>query len=66
MMKSHGKLVDMEVEIGTVFYQYDGIMDPAVSGSALGALNGEEKWVNTVMELMEAVDSWIEEPFKRS
>ena len=31
-------------------------------GSALGALNGEQKWVDTVMELMEAVDTWIELP----
>ena len=33
-----------------------------VQGSALGALNGEPKWVETVMNLMEAVDSWIEIP----
>ncbi|MDP6909307.1 MAG: EF-Tu/IF-2/RF-3 family GTPase, partial [Flavobacteriales bacterium] len=35
---------------------------PVIQGSALGALNGEQKWVDTVMELMEAVDSWIEIP----
>ena len=33
-----------------------------VAGSALGALNGEQKWVDTVMELMKNVDSWIELP----
>ncbi len=33
-------------------------------GSALGAFNGEQKWVPKVMELMEAVDSWIEEPVR--
>ena len=33
-----------------------------VLGSALGALNGEQKWVESVMKLMEGVDSWIELP----
>ena len=33
-----------------------------IQGSALGALNGEAKWVDTVMELMEAVDTWIRTP----
>ncbi|SCY45197.1 translation elongation factor 1A (EF-1A/EF-Tu) [Nonlabens sp. Hel1_33_55] len=56
------ELVDMEVRDLLNFYEYDGDNGPVVSGSALGALNGEEKWVNTVLELMEAVDSWIEEP----
>lgn len=56
------ELVEMEVRDLLSFYEYDGDNAPVVSGSALGALNGEEKWVNTVMELMEAVDSYIEEP----
>ena len=56
------ELVDMEVRDLLNFYEYDGDNGPVISGSALGALNGEEKWVNTVLELMEAVDSWIEEP----
>ncbi|KQC34422.1 MULTISPECIES: elongation factor Tu [Nonlabens] len=56
------ELVDMEVRDLLNFYEYDGDNGPVVSGSALGALNGEEKWVNTVLELMEAVDTWIEEP----
>jgi elongation factor Tu len=46
------------------FYEYDGDNGPVIQGSALGALNGEEKWVDTVVELMEAVDSWIEEPLR--
>ena len=58
------ELVDMEVRELLSFYEYDGDNGPVVSGSALGALNGEEKWVNTVMEIMEAVDSWIEEPLR--
>ena len=56
------ELVEMEIRELLSFYEYDGDNGPVISGSALGALNGEEKWVNTVMELMEAVDSWIELP----
>jgi elongation factor Tu len=44
------------------FYEYDGDNGPVVQGSALGALNGEQKWVDTVLSLMEAVDEWIEIP----
>ena len=56
------ELVDMEVRDLLNFYEYDGDNGPVISGSALGALNGEQKWVDTVMELMEAVDTWIELP----
>jgi elongation factor Tu len=56
------ELVDMEIRELLTFYEYDGDNGPVIQGSALGALNGEEKWVNTVMELMDAVDSWIELP----
>ncbi len=35
---------------------------PVIQGSALGALNGEAKWVDTVMQLMDAVDTWIPVP----
>ena len=56
------ELVEMEVRELLSFYEYDGDNGPVVSGSALGALNGEEKWVQTVRDLMEAVDSWIELP----
>jgi elongation factor Tu len=56
------ELVDMEVRELLSFYEYDGDNGPVIAGSALGALNGEKKWVDTVLELMEAVDSWIEEP----
>jgi len=56
------ELVEMEVRELLSFYEYDGDNGPVIAGSALGALNGEEKWVNTVMELMEAVDTWIELP----
>ena len=58
------ELVDMEVRDLLSFYEYDGDNGPVIAGSALGALNGEQKWVDTVMELMEAVDTWIEEPLR--
>ena len=56
------ELVEMEVRELHSFYEYDGDNGPVIAGSALGALNGEGKWVDTVMSLMEAVDSWIEIP----
>jgi elongation factor Tu len=58
------ELVDMEVRELLSFYEYDGDNGPVVSGSALGALNGEPKWVDTVLELMAQVDVWIEEPLR--
>ena len=56
------ELVEMEVRELLSFYDYDGDNTPVVLGSALGALNGEQKWVDTVMSLMSEVDAWIELP----
>jgi elongation factor Tu len=56
------ELVDMEIRELLSFYDYDGDNAPVIQGSALGALNGEDKWVETVNELMEAVDTYIELP----
>ena len=56
------ELVEMEIRELLSFYEYDGDNGPVVQGSALGALNGEPKWVETVMNLMQEVDSWIEIP----
>ena len=56
------ELVEMEVRELLSFYQYDGDNTPIIQGSALGALNNEDKWVETVNELMEAVDTYIEIP----
>ena len=56
------ELVEMEIRELLSFYEYDGDNGPVVQGSALGALNGEGKWVETVMNLMEQVDQWIEIP----
>jgi len=56
------ELVEIEIRDLLSFYKYDGEKTPVIQGSALGALNGEEKWVATVKALMDAVDSWIELP----
>ncbi|MDO5105613.1 elongation factor Tu [Capnocytophaga sp.] len=56
------ELVELEMRELLSSYDYDGDNGPIVQGSALGALNGEPKWVDTVMKLMDAVDSWIELP----
>ncbi|MEJ6736252.1 MAG: elongation factor Tu [Flavobacteriales bacterium] len=56
------ELVEMEIRELLSFYDYDGDNAPVIAGSALGALNGEEKWVKTVQDLMDAVDTYIELP----
>ncbi len=56
------ELVEMEIRELLEFYEFDGDNTPVIQGSALGALNGEEKWVEKIMELMEAVDTWIPLP----
>jgi len=56
------ELVEMEVRELLEFYEFDGDNTPVIQGSALGALNGEEEWEEKVMELMNAVDTWIPLP----
>ncbi len=56
------ELVEMEIRELLSFYEYDGDNVPIIQGSALGALNGEEKWSAGIMELMNAVDTYIEMP----
>ncbi len=56
------ELVEMEIRELLSFYDFDGDNTPVIAGSALGALNKEEKWVEAVMELMEACDTWIPLP----
>ncbi|HEV7346744.1 elongation factor Tu [Telluribacter sp.] len=56
------ELVEMEIRELLSFYEYDGDNIPVIQGSALGALNGEDKWVATVQSLMDAVDSYIPIP----
>lgn len=60
------ELVDMEVRDLLSSYEYDGDNTPVIQGSALGALNGEQKWVDSVLELMHSVDEWIEEPVRET
>ena len=55
-------LVELEVRDLLTSYQFPGDEIPVVRGSALGALNGEDKWEKTVDELMDAVDSYIPQP----
>lgn len=56
------ELVEMEVRELLTEYGFDGDDAPVVTGSALGALNGEQQWVDKIMELMDAVDSYIPTP----
>jgi elongation factor Tu len=55
-------LVELEVRDLLTSYGFPGDDIPVVRGSALGALNGEEKWEATVNELMDQVDSYIPQP----
>ncbi len=55
-------LVEMELRELLSSYDYDGDNTPIIRGSALGALNGEAKWEEKVMELMDAVDTYIPQP----
>jgi elongation factor Tu len=56
------ELVEMEVRELLDFYEFDSENTPIIQGSALGALNGEPKWVEGVEKLMAAVDDWIPVP----
>ena len=55
-------LVEMEIRDLLDFYEFDADNTPIIRGSALGALNNEPKWVDTVSELMTQVDEWIPVP----
>lgn len=56
------ELVEMEVRELLDFYKFDGANAPVIHGSALGALNGEPKWEEKILELMAAVDAYIPIP----
>ena len=56
------ELVEMEVRELLDKYEFPGDDTPVISGSALGALNGETEWEDKVIELMSAVDSYIPTP----
>jgi elongation factor Tu len=55
-------IVEMEIRELLSFYEFDGDNTPIIRGSALGALNKEEKWVAKIWELMDACDTWIPLP----
>ncbi|MBF0907865.1 MAG: elongation factor Tu [Atopobium sp.] len=55
-------LVEMETRDLLSEYDFPGDDLPIIRGSALGALNGEEKWVESIRELMHTVDSYIPTP----
>jgi elongation factor Tu len=57
-------LVEMEVRELMSSYSFPGDTMPVIRGSALGALNGEAKWVEKVEELMDAVDNFIPIPIR--
>ncbi|UOE37784.1 MULTISPECIES: elongation factor Tu [Chryseobacterium] len=64
------ELVELELRDLLSTYEYDGDNSPVIQGSALGALtaategNSDDKWFKTVEELMDAVDTWIEQPVR--
>lgn len=57
-------LVEMEIRDLLSFYGFDGDNTPIIRGSALGGLNLDEQWVDKIMELMDAVDTYIELPVR--
>jgi elongation factor Tu len=56
------ELVEMEMRELLSFYEFDGDNTPVIQGSALGGLNGVPEWEEKIMELMDAVDTWIPLP----
>ncbi len=56
------ELVEMEVRELLTEYGFPGDDTPVITGSSLGALNGEQKWVDKIMELMNEVDTYIPTP----
>jgi elongation factor Tu len=56
------ELVEMEMRDLLSFYEFDGDNTPVIRGSALGGLNGVAEWEDKIMELMNAVDTWIDLP----
>ena len=58
------EIVEMEIRELLTFYGFDGATAPVIHGSALGGLNKEPKWVDKIMELMDACDSYIPLPLR--
>jgi elongation factor Tu len=60
------ELVEMEIRELLSFYQFDGANTPIIKGSALGGLNKDPKWSAKILELMDAVDSYIPVPARET
>ncbi len=60
------ELVEMEIRELLSFYQFDGANTPIIQGSALGGLNKDAKWMPKIMELMDAVDTYIPIPTRET
>jgi len=56
------ELVEMEIRELLTEYGFPGDDLPVITGSSLGALNGEQQWVDKIVELMAEVDSYIPTP----
>jgi elongation factor Tu len=59
-------LVEMEVRELLGEYGFDADNTPIIRGSALGALEGKPEWKAKVLELMDAVDNWIQDPVRET
>ncbi len=57
------ELVEMDMQDLLAQYEFEA-ETPIIRGSALGALNGVPEWEEKVMELMDACDTWIQEPVR--
>ena len=55
-------LVEMDVRELLSEYKFPGDDTPVIRGSALGALNGEPQWEEKILELANALDTYIPEP----
>lgn len=58
------ELVEMEIREMLTFYGFDGDNTPIIKGSATGALNGDPKYIQSIQDLMDSVDSYIQEPVR--
>jgi elongation factor Tu len=56
------ELVEMDVRELLTKYEYDGDNAPIIKGSALKAIEGDAKYEDAIMELVKAMDDYIEEP----
>lgn len=60
------ELIEMEIRDMLNFYKFDGDTTPIIRGSAVGALNGEDKWIKSIEQLMDAVDTYIPLPNRQN